>query len=191
MNLRRGPMLAAAGTVLAATLALVIPNAFAAPPTGFADTVLASVTLPVGLDFTPDGRMLVTTKPGQVYAYCTSGVRTLALDASGFVCAGQPGQDERGMLSVAVDPAFATNNFIYVYYSVSANGTCLNRVSRFTLDTTNHVAMSSEMVLIDGIQGDGFHNAGDLAFGKDGNLYVAVGDGHCLEGCDPSNNAAQ
>src|SRR5205814_2237276 len=116
MKLRRAPVLAAAGAMLAAALIVVIPNAFATPPTGFADTVVASATLPVGLDFTPDGRMLVTTKPGQLYAYSKTGVRTLALDASGFTCAGQPGQDERGMLSVAVDPAFTTNNFIYVYY---------------------------------------------------------------------------
>ncbi|OLB79789.1 MAG: hypothetical protein AUI14_09205, partial [Actinobacteria bacterium 13_2_20CM_2_71_6] len=184
-------MLAAAGAMLAAALIVVIPNAFATPPTGFADTVVASATLPVGLDFTPDGRMLVTTKPGQLYAYSKTGVRTLALDASGFTCAGQPGQDERGMLSVAVDPAFATNNFIYVYYSSSASGSCLSRVSRFTLDVASHVATTSEKVLLNGIQGDGFHNAGDLVFGKDGLLYVAVGDGHCLEGCDPSNQAAQ
>jgi hypothetical protein len=41
MRLRRAPMFAAAGTVLAAALTLVIPNAFATPPTGFADTVVA------------------------------------------------------------------------------------------------------------------------------------------------------
>ena len=73
MKLRRAPVLAAAGAMLAAALIVVIPNAFATPPTGFADTVVASATLPVGLDFTPDGRMLVTTKPGQLYAYSKTG----------------------------------------------------------------------------------------------------------------------
>jgi glucose/arabinose dehydrogenase/PKD repeat protein len=183
-------------SALAAALTLlgvyaVAGNAAATPPTGFSDTVIANVTLPVGLGFTPDGRMLVTTKPGRLYAYSTTGVQTLALDGSGFVCAKQPGQDERGMLGVAVDPAFTANGFIYVYYSHSTNGSCFNRVSRFTLDSTGHVAAGSEKVLIDGIQGDGFHNGGDLVFGKDGDLYVSVGDGHCLEGCDPSNKAAQ
>lgn len=175
---------------LTAAVAVVAGPAAAAPPTGFADTVVANATLPVGLDFTPDGRMLVTTKPGHLYAV-KNGTSTQALDASGFVCAGAPGQDERGMLSVAVDPSFASNNFIYVYYSHSSGSSCFNRVSRFTLDSSSHAAPASEKVLLDGIAGDGFHNAGDLAFGKDGNLYVAVGDGHCLEGCDPSNNAAQ
>ena len=169
----------------------VTGNASATPPTGFSDTVVATVTLPVGLSFTPDGRMLVTTKPGDLYAYSTSGTQTLALNGTGFICAKQPGQDERGMLGVAVDPAFATNGYIYVYYSHSTNGSCFNRVSRFTLNSTNHVVSGSEKVLIDGIEGDGFHNGGDLVFGKDGDLYVSVGDGHCLEGCDPSNKAAQ
>lgn len=187
---------ALAGALLAATsftLAVASPaqRASAVPPTGFSDTVLASVTLPVGLGFTPDGRMLVTTKPGKLYAISPSGNQTLALDASGVTCAGKPGQDERGMLSVAVDPAFATDNYIYVYYSASVSGSCVNRVSRFTLDSSSHVSTSSEKILIDGIKGDGFHNAGDLLFGKDGDLYVAVGDGHCLEGCDPNNQAAQ
>ncbi|WP_370080751.1 PQQ-dependent sugar dehydrogenase [Streptacidiphilus sp. MAP12-16] len=180
-------------SIALAALGMTAPVAVATPavvPTGFSDTVVTSVALPVGLDFTPDGRMLVTTKPGHLYAY-RSGKLTQAFDASGFVCAGQPGQDERGMLSVAVDPDFASNHFIYLYYSASEGGSCVNRVSRFTLDSSSQVAASSEKILIDGIQGDGFHNAGDLAFGKDGDLYVAVGDGHCLEGCDPGNKAAQ
>ncbi|WP_344668679.1 PQQ-dependent sugar dehydrogenase [Catenulispora yoronensis] len=176
------------GAVAEVKAATAVP---ATPPTGFSDTVVANVTLPVGLGFTPDGRMLVTTKPGQLYAYDKAGKQTLALDASGFTCAGQPGQDERGMLSVTADPSFATNSYIYVYYSHSSGSNCFNRLSRFTLDTTNHVVSGSEKVLLDGIAGDGFHNAGDVVFGKDGDLYVSVGDGHCLEGCDPSNTAAQ
>ena len=183
-------------STLAAALALLGVSALsssaqAAPPTGFSDTVVSTVTLPVGLGFTPDGRMLVTTKPGQLYAYSPSGAKTLALDASGFICAGQPGQDERGMLGVVADPSFAANGYIYLYYSHSTSGSCFNRVSRFTLDATDHVVSGSEKVLLDGIEGDGFHNGGDLLFGKDGDLYVSVGDGHCLEGCDPSNQAAQ
>ena len=120
-----------------------------------------------------------------------NGVNTLALDISAATCAKAPGGDERGMLSVAVDPNFASNNFIYIYYSANKSGGCFNRVSRFTLPSSNTISRTTEKVLIDNIKGDGFHNAGDLAFGADGNLYVSVGDGHCLEGCDPSNQAAQ
>jgi hypothetical protein len=48
MKLRRTPILAAAGTGLAAALIVAIPDAFASPPTGFADPVAASLRLPVG-----------------------------------------------------------------------------------------------------------------------------------------------
>src|SRR5256885_7798603 len=192
MRVTRGRLWA--GLTVLAALGLVgtsmVVSAQAAVPQGFSDTVVASITLPVGLDFTPDGRMLVTTKPGQLYVV-KNGVKTLAFDATGVTCAGKPGQDERGMLGVATDPAFAINNFIYIYYSASKSGNCVNRLSRFTLPSSNVISASSQKVLIDNIKGDGFHNAGDVAFGNDGNLYVSVGDGHCLEGCDPSNNAAQ
>src|SRR5262245_61183508 len=90
-------VLALSGAAVLAVQAATAPPAGAAIPPGFSDTVVASITLPVALDVTPDGRMLVTTKPGQLFAVKGS-TRTLALDARGVICAGQPGQDERGML---------------------------------------------------------------------------------------------
>ncbi|MGH9282015.1 MAG: PQQ-dependent sugar dehydrogenase, partial [Acidimicrobiales bacterium] len=89
---------------------------------------------------------------------------------------------ERGLVGVAVDPAFASNHFIYVYYTVKV-GTCgtsgpYNRVSRFTLSDANQA--QSEKVLVDRIASLGNHNAGDLNFGPtDGLLYVSVGDAGC------------
>ena len=44
---------------------------------------------------------------------------------------------ERGLLGVAVDPAFASNHFIYLYYTTSATGACRNRVSRWVLSDAN------------------------------------------------------
>ena len=40
---------------------------------------------------------------------------------------------ERGLLGVAVDPSFASNGFVYLYYTRNKTGTCVNRVSRFTM----------------------------------------------------------
>ena len=192
MRITRGQLWA--GLTVVAAMGLVgtsmVVNAQAAVPTGFSDTVVTKITLPVGIDATPDGRILVTTKPGKFYVV-KNGVNTLALDISAATCAKAPGGDERGMLSVAVDPNFASNNFIYIYYSANKSGGCFNRLSRFTLPSSNTISRSTEKILIDNIRGDGFHNAGDVEFGSDGNLYVSVGDGHCLEGCDPSNQAAQ
>ena len=56
----------------------------------------------------------------------------------------------------------------------------MNRVSRFVLPDTDVIDPATETVLIDNIPSpDGIHNAGDLGFGKDGYLYVSVGDGGC------------
>ena len=158
---------------------------------GFSDTKFAGAHLPTALAFTPDGRMLVTSKSGELYLYDESGGR-IPNAASGDpwalklpVC----GNSERGLLGVAVDPDFETNNFIYLYYTNKRAecpdkepgdpGNPYNRVSRFEMNG-NAVVRGSEKVLIDGIPSpNGNHNGGDLHFGNDEKLYVSVGDGAC------------
>ena len=89
---------------------------------------------------------------------------------------------EEGLLGAALDPAFASNDFVYLYYTRNA-GNCasskgrFNRVSRFTM-TGDTIAPASELVLLDNMNiPAGNHNGGDLDFGSDGFLYVSVGDG--------------
>ena len=87
--------------------------------------------------------------------------------------------NERGLLGAAVDPSFASNGFVYLYYTRNKSGTCVNRVSRFTMSGST-IAPATESVLVDEIPTpSGNHNGGDLRFGKDGYLYVSVGDGAC------------
>jgi len=189
--------------VLIASLLGVYPRAAAAPvlPSGFADELVTAIGAPTALDFTPDGRMLVTTQPGALYVVQNDAlIETPALDLSAKTCS----NSERGLLGVAVDPDFTTNGYVYLYYTFNKfNNTCptnasddpVNRVSRFVLGSSNSIDPSTETVLIDNIpSANGNHNAGDLAFGKDGNLYVTVGDGGCDYaggGCAGSNNASR
>lgn len=188
-------------------------EAVSAPPQGFTDTSVAANTgQPVALTFTPDGRMLVADKPGRLQVYGTDGtpLANPALDLTAKVCTGErsPGrQDERGLLGVAVDPYFQTNGYVYLYYTYkkfpNAANPCpyrdpdspVNRVSRFKM-SGNTVDPSSEAVLVDNISSTaGSHNAGDVKFGKDGYLYVSVGDGGCdyaaTSNCGGFNDAAQ
>lgn len=182
----------------------VAPPVGAAVPAGFSDELVAgSLGQPTAFDFTPDGRMLVTTQPGQVRVYEGGQFVQTALNL------GTTGTDvlcfnsERGILGIAVDPQFATNGHVYLYYTFDKNNagclfsnatTPVNRVSRWTM-TGN--TLGSEFILIDNIPSyNGNHNAGDVQFGKDGHLYVSVGDGGCnYEGvthpCAGSNNAAR
>ena len=193
--------------LLAATAAVVeVPQAGAAPtlPSGFADELVASVASPTAMAFLPDGRMLVTTQPGRLRVIQNGSlVTTAALDLSGRLCSGS----ERGLLGVAVDPAFGTgtgNNWVYLFYTFRKAGTTcptgspdvVNRVSRFTFDTaTNTADVNSEQILVDNIASwGGNHNGGDVQFGNDGLLYVSVGDGgsdYAGGGSAGSNDAAR
>lgn len=84
--------------------------------------------------------------------------------------------DERGLLGVALHPDFASNGFVYVYYTTTQNGTH-NRISRFTANG-NFAVPNSEQVLVDlpALSAATNHNGGALHFGADGKLYVGVGD---------------
>ena len=184
--------------ILAALAASASPARAVTLPANFTDEVVASVAAPTALAFTPDGRMLIATQPGRLRVF--SGGTLLpapALDLSSVACT----ESERGLLGVAVDPQFAVNRFIYVYYTFKKATTCsattaVNRVSRFALGGGNTVDPASEAVLIDNIPSPaGNHNGGDLQFGQDGNLYVSVGDGGCdyanITMCAGANDAAR
>jgi glucose/arabinose dehydrogenase len=177
---------------------------------GFTDTVIAdNVGSPTALAFTPDGRLLITTQPGQLRVYQngsllgTPAVNLVTQWPGGSrICSGF----ERGLLGVAVDPNFASNNYIYLFYTFRKFNQCpqgqptnpnnpVNRVSRFTL-SGNTVVTTTETVLVDNMPSpNGNHNGGDLAFGKDGYLYISIGDGGCDyagdSGCAGSNDAAR
>src|SRR3990170_513291 len=173
----------------------------AVPPAGFEDSLVAAVPSPTAIAFTPDGRLLTTTQTGALRVIENDVLRaTSALNLSASICT----NSERGLLGVAVDPAFASNRYIYLYYTFNKSGVCekntarspVNRVSRFTLSDASVVDRASELVLIDNIPSpNGNHNGGDLRFGPDGYLYVSTGDGGCDyagdSGCAGSNNASR
>jgi glucose/arabinose dehydrogenase len=195
-------MLRRAAVATVACLILIAPADAATLPPGFDDTPFASVPQPTALAFTPDGRLLVTSKGGPVRVVRNGTLlATPAINLTARICS----QSERGLLGVAVDPDFQTNRHIYLYYTFNKYGTCalgappngpVNRVSRFTLRDDNTIDPAGELVLIDGIPSPGgYHNGGYLGFGKDNYLYVAVGDGGCDyagdSGCGIANNASR
>jgi glucose/arabinose dehydrogenase len=151
-------------------------------PSGFTETVVTTgVSEPTALAFLPSGTILVTSRSGKVRVIKngTTLLGTAAVDLTSRVCP----ERERGLLGIAVDPEFASNKQVYVYYT-SKHANCSfhdvtgaqNRVSRFTYDTATD-RMSNEVILVDGILSwHGWHNAGHLQFGADGYLYFGVGD---------------
>jgi glucose/arabinose dehydrogenase len=154
--------------------ALGLPSAprAATVPAGFTETIVASgLASPTAMEFAPDGRLFVTEQGGRLRVI-KNGVllpapfATLTVNASG----------ERGLLGVTFDPNFATNNFVYVYYTATTPNVH-NRISRFTANGDVAVA-GSEVVILDlnPLSSATNHNGGAIHFGEDGKLYVAVGD---------------
>jgi len=181
------PALAGISLVIVATFCTGLARA--ALPTGFSDALVATLAQPTALAFTPDGRMLIATQPGRIHVYQDGALfPTPALDLSpnNRVCS----NGERGLLGVAVDPEFASNRYIYLFYVFNKFGICplakpdspenpVRRVSRFTLAADNTINPNSEEVLVDNVLLPRSHVSGDLHFGKDGYLYISMGDGLC------------
>jgi glucose/arabinose dehydrogenase/chitodextrinase len=176
---RRGLLVGLLALLVAAS---VSTPALALPP-GFEDELVATVSGgPMDTAWTPDGRMLIPTKDGRLRIYQNGALLpTAALDLSSRLCT----VGEQGLVGVAVHPNFAFNHWIYLYYIYPKYGTCnesevdgpVGRVSRFTLPDTNIIDPLSEVVLFDtGARFRNHHTGGGPLFGKDGYLYVTVGD---------------
>lgn len=149
-------------------------------PPGFTEfQVVSGLRQPTTMEFTPDGRIFVAEKGGNLRV-----VKDGSLNAQSFLQVSVKTDGERGLLGVAVDPEFNTNKYVYIYYTDSARS--VNRVVRYTADASNPdiAAAGSESVILDNIPSQaGYHNGGALHFGTDGKLYIAVGEGH-----SPSNS---
>ena len=165
-------------SILAATLLACGHGSSSAPaplpPEGgiFTRTVVVSgLVNPTAMALVPDGRILICEQGGSLRvakggALLATPLLTLPVDASG----------ERGLLGVTVDPAFAANGFVYVYYTATTPAPH-NRISRFTT-AGDLVVPGSEAVLLDldGLGAATNHNGGALHFGPDGKLYAGVGE---------------
>jgi glucose/arabinose dehydrogenase/PKD repeat protein len=191
---------AAIAAVLALAAGLLPAGAAATVPPGFDDQHVLTIARPTALTFAPDGRMLIITKDAKLYVVRSGSAPQLALDLSATACF----DSERGGLGIAVDPQFAQNRFVFLYYTFKKFGVCesqtpnapVNRISRFVLPDTDVVDPAGETVLVDNIPSPhGIHNAGDLEFRADGYLYATTGDGGCDfrgdSGCILLNDASR
>ena len=163
---------------LSITVSLLLFSGFmsraraAALPTGFVETAYASgLSSPTAMEFAPDGRLFVCLQGGNLRV-----IKNGVLLPAPFVSLTVDSASERGLLGIAFDPNFATNNFVYVYYTVPGYP-AHNRVSRFTANGDVAVAGSETILLdLDNLSGAGNHNGGAIHFGPDGKLYIAVGE---------------
>ena len=159
---------------LALALALMTTGVEAAVSVraGFKSAVIAgNLIQPTAMAIAPDGRLFICQQTGALRV-----VKNGQLLAAPFVTVAVDPSGERGLLGVALDPMFAVNHYVYIYYTTTTTPR-RNRVSRFTAN--GDVALAgSEVVLLElnALSGATNHNGGALNFGPDGYLYVAVGD---------------
>ncbi|WP_246068390.1 PQQ-dependent sugar dehydrogenase [Fodinibius sediminis] len=93
--------------------------------------------------------------------------------------------NEEGLLGLAFHPNYENNGYFYVNYTTPDSKTHISRF-RVSGDNPEQVVKSSEEVLLTYEQPFDNHNGGQLSFGPDGYLYIAVGDGG--SGGDPQGN---
>jgi glucose/arabinose dehydrogenase len=147
------------------------------------EVVAEGLTNPVYLTAPPgDARLFIVEQPGRIRVYKGGALLvTPFLDMTDSVRYG----GEEGLLSVAFDPAYATNGRFYVYYTDDRGDIA---IARYTAAPTADVANadSHTEVLTIAHPGQSNHNGGLAMFGPDGMLYLGTGDGG--GGGDPQNN---
>lgn len=145
----------------------------------FVDTTVASgLHGPTAMEFSPDGRLFVAEEGGNVTI-----VKNGQTLPTPFLTVQTVTSNEMGLLGITLDPHFAANGYVYIYYTVqgSTDAQAHNRVSRLTADPSNpdRALAGSEKVLLDMDPiTPNLHNGGGLHFGPDGMLYISTGDNY-------------
>ena len=140
-------------------------------PAGFTEVSYSGLSSPTAMAVSPDGRIFVCEQGGKLRV-----IKNGALLSTPFVTLTVDSSGERGLLGVAFDPNFVSNQYVYVYYTVPGSP-AHNRLSRFT-GNGDVAVVGSELILLnlDNLSSATNHNGGALHFGLDGKIYIAVGE---------------
>ena len=169
------------------------------PPDVMIETVVPTAIQLVAMDFTPDGRLLYTERvsgyAGGTYVANVRVVQNGQLLPNPAYIFPVLHEGERGLLGLAVDPNFAVNHYVWVYFSrYSTQTDCgshyKNRVVRLELNDDNTVTADPiTMGCFPISQYETIHNGGNLHFGPDGKLYITVGNNDATnDSVDPAQN---
>ncbi len=157
---------------------------------------------PIGVVSVPDNsnRLFVIDQIGKIWILDANGNKlpTPFMDVTAMMVTLNPNYDERGLLGFAFHPQYSTNRKFYIYYQLpprpggpepGVNWNNLSRISEFQASSTNAnlADMSTERILLEMDDPQSNHNGGTLAFGPDGFLYIAIGDGGAANDVAPGH----
>ena len=145
------------------------------PPNFARSQVVGGLASPTAMEFAPDGRLFVAEQRGTLRVVKAGGTLATFVNISGRV----DSAGERGLLGVAIDPNFSKNHYVYLYFTQRATGTtpAHNRLIRLTAKGNRAGAGTEKLILrLNNLSSATNHNGGAIHFGRDGKLYVAVGE---------------
>ncbi|MCP4901921.1 MAG: PQQ-dependent sugar dehydrogenase [bacterium] len=156
-------------------LLLVAGHLAADPPDLSLALVTGGLSSPVGIANAGDGsgRLFIVEQAGSILIW--NGLQLLPqpfLDISSLVSS----SGERGLLSVAFHPDYGTNGRFFVNYTNTVGDTVIARYE-VSAGNANQADVSTGVILMTIQQPSSNHNGGQVAFGRDGYLYVGMGDG--------------
>ena len=129
------------------------------------ETLVTGLDTPWDLAFLPDGRALVTERPGRVRLLSREGELRREPVAEVDVAA----VGEGGLLGIAVDPGFARNRFVYLYRTTVSG----NEVLRFRMRGER---LEQQARVVRRIRAGVLHDGGRIRFGPDRRLYIGTGE---------------
>jgi len=148
-----------------------------------ADSLFRKVALTMGtlaepteMAVLPSGDVLIAQRGGEVALFRARDKRVTPAGRVAVYSKARNGSNvEEGLLGLTIDPGFATNGYVYLFYSPS--DTSVNRLSRFEFDGDSLKIGSEKIVLQFYSQREiCCHTGGSLAFGPGRMLYVSTGD---------------
>jgi glucose/arabinose dehydrogenase len=133
------------------------------------ETVASNLQVPWSIVFTPDGRIILTERPGRVRVIENGRLRPEPLATIPDVEA----RSESGLMGLALHPQFASNHLLYLAYAYDSPNGQRDRVVRYR---ETGATLTDRKVIIEDIPAAQFHAGCRLRFGPDGKLYITTGD---------------
>lgn len=143
-------------------------------PTLSVSVVQRNLVYPWDLDFTPDGRMLVTERDGRVRIFAKGSYNAPLVATKTLKDVHNVG--EAGAMGIAVDNSFASNQRVYVCATRDYHGEVLNQVLAYTLSSSSKLTFTHYVVQT-GMQGASIHDGCAVEHGPDGKIWITMGDG--------------